>query len=89
MPALFPLGQIVITCAAIADITPEDIFVALRRHAHADWGNVCADDRQANDAALQDGHRLLSSYRSARQIEFWILTEWDRSVTTVLLPSDY
>ncbi len=89
MPALFQLGRIVITRAAIADITPEDIFVAVRRHAKADWGNVDADDRHANDAALQDGDRLLSSYRSARQIEFWILTEWDRSVTTILLPSDY
>jgi hypothetical protein len=89
MPALFQLGRIVITRAAIADITPEDIFVAVRRHAHADWGHLDVEDRQANDAALQDGDRLLSCYRSARQIEFWILTEWDRSVTTILLPSDY
>ncbi len=87
MPAQFELGKIVITRAAIAEISPEDIFIAVRRHACADWGNV--DDRQANDDALQGGDRLLSSYRSAREIEFWILTEWDRSVTTILLPSDY
>jgi len=89
MPARFQLGRIVITRAAIAEISPEDIFVAVRRHAHADWGNVDADDRKANDDALCSGDRVLSTYLSARQIEFWILTEWDRSVTTILLPSDY
>lgn len=89
MSASFHLGTIVITPAAIAEISPEDIFVAVRRHACADWGNVDADDRKTNDDAIRLGNRLLSSYQSARLIEFWILTEWDRSVTTILLPSDY
>ena len=89
MPASFQLGLIVITRAAIAEISPEDIFGAVRRHAQADWGNVEPKDREANNDALRLGDRLLSSYQSARQIEFWILTEWDRSVTTILLPSDY
>ncbi len=52
-------------------------------------GNVGADDQRANDEALDAYDRLLSSYMSTRQVEFWILTEWDRSVTTILLPSDY
>ena len=89
MPASFQLGKIVITRAAIAEVSPDDIFIAVRRHALGDWGNVEPEDRQANDDALQGSDRLLSSYQSARQIEFWILTEWDRSVTTILLPSDY
>ena len=89
MPASFQLGRIVITRAAIAEISPEDIFGAVRRHAQADWGNVEPEDREANNDALRLGDRLLSSYQSARRIEFWILTEWDRSVTTILLPSDY
>ena len=89
MPASFQLGKIVITRAAIAEVSPEDIFLAVRRHAQGDWGNVEPEDRQANDDALQAGDRLLSSYESARQVEFWILTEWDRTVTTILLPSDY
>lgn len=89
MPALFELGRIVITRAAIAEISWEDILAAVRRHVHGDWGNVESEDRQTNDEALQCGDRLLSSYQSTRKLEFWILTEWDRTVTTILLPSDY
>jgi hypothetical protein len=89
MPACFQLGRIVITQAAIAEISWEDILAAVRRHFHGDWGNVEPDERQTNDTALLCGDRLLSSYQSARNIEFWILTEWDRIVTTILLPSDY
>ena len=66
-----------------------DIVAALRRHAAGDWGDVSPDDRAANDAALRDGERLLSVYRSAAGVAFWVLTEADRSVTTVLLPEDY
>ena len=89
MPALFELGRIVITRDAIAEISWENILAAIRRHVHGDWSNVEAEDRQANDDALRCDDRLLSSYESARQIEFWLLTEWDRTVTTILLPSDY
>jgi hypothetical protein len=89
MPALFEPGRIVITQAAIAEISWEDILAAVRRHVHGDWGNVEPEDRQKNDTALLCDDRLLSSYQSVRKIEFWILTEWDRTVTTILLPSDY
>jgi hypothetical protein len=65
-----------------------DVRLALLRHAGRDWGNVCKDDWKANDEALQNGDRLLSSYES-QGVKFWIITEWDRSVTTVLLPEDY
>ncbi len=84
-----PLGQTVATPAAIDALTQPDIVAALRRHASGDWGNVDAEDRTANDEALRDGTRLLSVYQSASGTTFWVITEADRSVTTVLLPDDY
>lgn len=84
-----PIGQVVATPAALAALTPADMVAALRRHAAGDWGEVDDHDRQANDDALADGTRLLSAYRTASGTEFWVITEADRSVTTVLLPDDY
>ncbi|HEY1108936.1 MAG TPA: hypothetical protein VGE76_09895 [Opitutaceae bacterium] len=83
------LGRTVATQGAIAELTQPDIWKALSRHSNGDWGDVCAEDGAANDAALRDGSRVLSSYRSAKGVRFWVITEWDRSVTTVLLPSEY
>ena len=54
-----------------------------------DWGNLCEADRKQNDWALKNGERLLSSYRASNGTKFWIITEWDRSYTTILLPSEY
>lgn len=86
----FLLGRVVATRGAIAELTNDDIKVALGRHAVGDWGNLLdEDDRQANEQALQDGARLLSAYRSSAGVKFWIITESDRSVTTVLLPEEY
>ena len=65
------------------------LVAALRRHAAGDWGEVDPDDRAANDDALRSGERLLSVYQSATGTTFWVLTEADRSATTVLLPDDY
>ncbi|MFN0007204.1 MAG: plasmid related protein [Planctomycetota bacterium] len=62
---------------------------ALRKHARADWGELCDEDLYANDMALLDGSRLLSSYSTKGGIKFWIITEADRSATTVLLPEEY
>ena len=62
----------------------------LRRHLSGDWGDLSDDDRQLNDAALKSGEdRLFSSYQVAPDLKLWIITEWDRSVTTLLLPSEY
>ena len=62
----------------------------LRRHLHGDWGDLSDDDRRLNDAALKSGEdRLFSSYQVTRDLKLWIITEWDRSVTTLLLPSEY
>jgi len=62
----------------------------LRRHLKGDWGDLDASDRRHNDAALKSGKdRLFSSYQLTPNLKLWIITEWDRSVTTLLLPSEY
>lgn len=85
----FPLGRIVATPNALAQIPDDDIHRGLQRHRLQDWGIVAPDDHAANDQALQEGTRILSVYRAANGITFWIITEADRSATTVLLPEDY
>ena len=86
--ARFPLGQLAITSNACLRLATEEVMTALRRHASGDWGDLCPEDALANDSALQQGDRLLSAYGQGQQ-RFWIITEADRSVTTVLLPGDY
>ena len=86
--ARFPLGQLVITRAAAGRLTPEEIADGIARHARGDWGDISAEDAAENELALQEGFRLLSAYgRGDRR--FWVITEADRSATTVLLPDDY
>ena len=85
----FRLGQLVATPNAQAHITPADIGIALLRHVTGDWGDLDAEDRQVNDEAVAHGARILSAYQAANGTRFWIITEADRSVTTVLLPEDY
>ncbi len=87
--ALFRLGHLVATPLALEKLSQPDILSALQRHQAGDWGDVGDHDRQANDRALQDGTRLLSVYHAANQTKFWLITEADRSVTTVLLPEEY
>ena len=85
----FSLGQIVITPAARDQLNPEDVTLGLARHARGDWGDCGEADAQENDLSLKEGFRLLSVYHDRNQAKFWIITEADRSVTTILLPSDY
>lgn len=85
----FNLGRVVATAAAVEVLSEADIFRALDRHICGDWGEVCDEDRASNEEALVHQLRLLSVYRAANGTKFWIITEHDRSVTTVLLPSDY
>jgi hypothetical protein len=85
----FPLGALVATPSALDVISSNDVADGLRRHASRDWGDLREEDRQANDRALIEGTRILSAYANDSGLKFWIITEWDRSVTTVLLPSDY
>ena len=84
-----PLGNVYITANAERTLLPVAIILSLDRHARGDWGEPCDEDRQANDDALKNGGRLLSVYRTKEGTKFWIITEADRSATTVLLPEDY
>lgn len=85
---MVPLGQIVITRNALDSLSKDAVYAALARHQAGDWGDVCEEDRGLNDEALKDGSRILSVYHDGAT-KFWIITESDRSATTVLLPEDY
>ena len=85
----FPLGRIVGTPGVLQNIPESEMRAAVQRHALQDWGDVCEGDRLANDEALKEGDRLLSVYHSSEGTKFWVITEWDRSATTVLLPEEY
>lgn len=89
MTVLFKLGILLITPQAQAELDPSDQLTGVRRHASGDWGELSDEDRQENQLSLQEGFRLLSAYTSRGGVKFWIITEADRSATTVLLPSDY
>ena len=90
MTAPLPLGRIVATPGALKLLWEigEDPFGYITRHATGDWGNLCAFDRRQNEIALREGYRVLSSYEVPAG-SIWIITEADRSVTTLLLPEEY
>jgi hypothetical protein len=90
MTAQLPLGRVVATPGALkllleARAYPFDL---LARHATGDWGELCPFDRRQNEIALREGLRVLSSYEVPAG-RVWIITEADRSVTTILLPEEY
>jgi len=85
----FPLGQTVATPAALAEFPPEEILEALRRHASGDWKEMDPHDQKQNERAAETGEgRILSAYTLAHG-RLWVITEADRSVTTILRPEDY
>ena len=86
---LFPLGNVYQTPGVLEAIPSEDVFQALARHQSGEWGDLGTEDTQANAYALEHQLRLLSAYHSQTGVKFWIITEADRSSTTVLLPSEY
>lgn len=61
----------------------------LARHISGDWGDLCDEDKQANDAALRDGSRIFSAYHTSAGEKVWCITEWNRSATTLLTPEEY
>ena len=88
----FPLGQLVATPGALAALDAANTSPAelVGRHLMGDWGTVDKEDWAANDGALLGGTQLLSAYALPRTGEkVWVITEWDCSATTVLLPSEY
>lgn len=85
----FPLGRLAVTPGASQKVPDWELFSALARHSHGDWGDLDQEDWEQNDLSLHEGLRLLSVYRTQSGDPFWIITEADRSATTVLLPEEY
>ena len=88
---LFPLGQVVATPGALSALEDagQNPLEFLHRHVTGDWGDLDEHDRNENELGLKQGLRLLSAYRTRKEVRIWIITEWDRSVTTILLPEEY
>ncbi len=89
MQTKFRLGQVACTRGVVDSIPIPEILAALSRHESGDWGEVCAEDARENEYSLKHGFRLLSVYRTQVGTKFWIITEADRSQTTVLFPDEY
>ena len=85
----FPLGGIVITPGAAEKLSEKDVLSALAKHQCGEWGNLSDPDKEENELSLREGFRLLSAYESDGGIKFWLITEADRSLTTILLPEEY
>ena len=87
----FPLGQVVATPGALKAIESagQEPGFFLSKHAQGDWGTMDKDDKQLNEDALSNGDRIHSAYRTLKNESIWIITEADRSTTTLLLPDDY
>lgn len=96
----FPLGNVYFTPGVMETIDrlQVDPFELLYRHVCGDWGSVCTEDAQANEDALCYGSRILSAYvlgpkknsaSTHESVKIWVITEADRSTTTLLLPSEY
>jgi hypothetical protein len=88
---LFPLGRLLITPGAQEALlscdnkSPLDL---LYRHQRGDFGDLCEEDWDANERALKEGSRIFSSYKIYENV-FWVITEADRSATTIMLPEEY
>ena len=85
----FQHGSVVATLGAIEIATYEEIRNLLTSHLSGDWGDVDSEDAKANEQALRDGLRILSNYKLPGERKLWLITEADRSATTVLTPDEY
>ena len=92
MTSKFELGRVVMT-RGVADWVEQNppyrnLYPLLDKHIQGDWGEVDDEDKQTNNEALELGNRVLSAYTLDGE-KLWIITEWDRSITTILFPSEY
>ena len=90
--ALFSLGQLVATPGALSALGEDGTSAEslLQRHVTGDWGELSEEDRQENELSVKEGFRILSAYKLPRTgVKLWVITEADRSVTTLLLPDEY
>lgn len=88
---LFPLGQTVATPGALEalEAAKSSPLPWLMLHARGDWGDVCAEDAQENNLSVKEGFRIMSVYTLSTGTKIWVITEADRSSTTILLPEEY
>ncbi len=87
----FTLGRIVATPGALKAIEEanQNPFEFIQRHQTGDWGELCEEDKRENEFSVRKGFRILSAYRTRTDVNIWVITEADRSVTTLLLPHEY
>ena len=87
----FELGRVVATSGALSALQKAEQLPAefLDRHVNGDWGEVPEADKQENEVAVEQGFRILSAYTTSAGDQIWILTEADRSATTIMLPTEY
>jgi len=87
----FRLGRIVATPGALEALKEagQTSWEFLARHQSGDWGDLGEEDRRENELALREGFRLLSAYRTKTGRKLWVITEADRSATTILTPEEY
>ena len=85
----FQPGAIVATPGALELVNHRQLAELLRRHLSCDWGDLDPEDKEANDRAVKHGERILSSYHTESGEKLWLITERDRSQTTVLCPGEY
>lgn len=90
----FNMGWLMMT-RGVNDLVAEDerfakfVVACIARHLSGDWGDVCEADKKENEVSLKEGFRLLSSYENEGMPKIWIITEADRSATTILFPQEY
>ena len=94
MTVAINMGRLLMT-RGVNDLVAEDeafakfVTGSLTRHRSGDWGNLTDEDKQENELSLKAGYRLLSAYESEGLPKIWIITEADRSATTILFPDEY
>lgn len=89
MPPRFKLGQLLATPGALEAFSGSSFWPYIKRHCQGDWGEICEEDKAENELSLKHGFRLLSAYTIPNGCKIWIITEADRSATTILLPEEY
>jgi hypothetical protein len=87
----FPLGRIVATPGALQALEEanQSPFEFIQRHQSGDWGELCEEDKSENEFSVRNGFRILSAYRTRNNVKIWLITESDRSCTTLLRPHEY
>jgi hypothetical protein len=87
----FPLGRVVATPGAlrVLEEANQNAFEFLAKHQAGDWGELCEEDIRENEFSVLNGFRILSAHRTRNNTKIWVITEADRSATTLLLPEEY